>query len=151
MNEIDLQKIIDEFEKTINVKLDFSNDNLAEVIFDKKTTVGIKVSKDDGTIILSSVIADELPDPLSDKLATEILNLNSVPGINYGGNAPVIARDKLTGFIFVYEIITASLLNSTSLFNIFSDFVKYKLVLSELFNSSTSDASNTLNNCSLLV
>ncbi|MBQ7606369.1 MAG: CesT family type III secretion system chaperone [Desulfovibrionaceae bacterium] len=137
MIDIDLNEIISNFEKTMGLSLEFSEDNIAEVIFNKDIAIGIKCIDEDGTITLSSVISDDLPDPMSKDLLQEILKINSVPVFTYGGNNPVIARDPNTGFIFVYEIITSSVLQVENLFNIFSDFVRSALVLREYITSNS--------------
>lgn len=134
MKDIDIKNIIEKFEISLDIKLNFSEDNIAEVIFNNGTVVGIKIIEEDGIITFSSVIAGELPDPISDQLVNEILELNCVPGMNYGGNAPVIARDKETGFVFLYEVLTTSFLSTTSLVDAFLDFIKFKLALSEHFD-----------------
>ena len=136
MNDIDFQNIILNFEKIIGSTLDFSQSDTAEVIFNN-IVVGIRPLKKDGTITFSSVIADELPDPISEALLLEILNLNAVPEANYGGNAPVIAQDPKTGFIFVYEILTPSALRTQTLFNHFSEFVRYAIELREHIADNT--------------
>ena len=119
----DHQAILDAFAQTLGAELAFDQDGICELELDG-TPVSIRSSEADGTVVLSSLIADELPSPLNYSLLLDLLEIALTPGTGNGGNAPVIGCDRDTGAVILYLVCTASVLHDMPLAEILGEFME---------------------------
>ena len=129
-----LDEILKEFGAGIGLDLSFDENGICRLELAKLAAVDIKANEDDGTLTISSVLREELPDPITYSTVLDLLALALDP-ILHGGNAPVVGRDDGSGFVIMYQVATPSVLNRKPLKEIFSEFLKaYSAVLALLDN-----------------
>ena len=129
-----LDEILKEFGAGIGLDLSFDENGICRLELAKLAAVDIKANEDDGTLTISSVLREELPDPITYSTVLDLLALALDP-ILHGGNAPVVGRDDESGFVIMYQVATPSVLNRKPLKEIFSEFLKaYSAVLALLDN-----------------
>ena len=122
MIQNDHQELLARMGKDLGLELSFDEDGICELFADE-SVVSIKSSEDDGTIILSTVLAEDLPDPISYSAVTDLLGLALDPCGFGGGNSPVVGRDE-DGLVMAYQVATASVLSTTPLSEILSEFLR---------------------------
>ena len=143
--------LLSEMGASLSLNLTFDENGMCDLVFDEDTLITIRSSEDDGNIILSTALFEELPEPMSFNLVQTLLSMSLSPCMNNGGNSPVVGIDEDSGLVVLYQVCTASLLNKEKLLNIFTEFVQAKLVLTDSLSEDNSadteiSDSNTLNN-----
>lgn len=129
-----LDEILKEFGAGIGLDLSFDEKGVCRLELDGLAAVDIKANEDDGTLTISSVLREELPDPVTYTTILDLLALALDP-VHSGGNAPVVGRDDESGFVIMYQVATPSALNRKPLKEIFGEFLKaYSAVLALLDN-----------------
>ena len=127
MKRINHQDYLNELGKKLNLDLKFDEEGLCELVFNNNDVISIKSSEDDQTIILSTVVAEDLPENVSYAFVVDLIELALGPCITNGGNSPVVGRDPATGLLVLYEVVTNSVLLEKDLFSIFEHFTQLKL------------------------
>ena len=131
------QELLATLGKELGLELSFDEDGICELFADE-STLSIKSSEDDGTIILSSVLAQDLPDPINYSAVTDLLALALDPCGFGGGNSPVVGRTE-EGLVVAYQVATASVLSTTPLSEILSEFLKTCAAVKALLAEPVSD------------
>ena len=129
-----LDDILKEFGVKLGLDLAFDEDGACRLEVAQLVAVDIRANKDDGTLTLSAVVREELPDPLSYVTVLDLLALALDPARS-GGNAPVVGRDDESGFVVMYEVVTPSVLNRKPLIDIFGEFMETYRTVSALLDN----------------
>ena len=104
-----LDEILKDFGASMGLDLSFDEKGVCRLELAKLAAVDIKANEDDGTLTISSVIREELPDPVTYSTILDLLALALDPA-HRGGNSPVVGRDDESGFVVMYEVATPSVL-----------------------------------------
>ena len=118
-----LEDILKEFGAQLGLNLAFDENGVCRLELEQLVAVDIHARQDDGTLTLSAVVREELPDPMNYSTVLDLLALALDPA-RRGGNSPVVGRDDESGFVVMYEVATPSMLNRKPLAEIFSEFMK---------------------------
>ena len=129
-----LDDILKEFGAKIGVDLAFDEDGACRLEVAKLVAVDIRANEDDGTLTLSAVVREELPDPITYSTVLDLLALALDPA-RQGGNSPVVGRDDESGFVVMYEVATPSMLNRKPLITIFEEFMETYRAVSALLDN----------------
>jgi len=119
------EEIFKALSEKLGCELIFDDQGICELTVGGEFIVTISDREDDGLIIMSSVVAAELPDPVDYPLVLDILDFGIGPCVSGGGNSPVIARDPETGVLIAYEVLTASVLGSQDITDLFAGFLDF--------------------------
>ena len=122
MLKIDLEKVLAKFGQTLGLDLAFDGDGACALTLDDETPIVIQANEDDSSLTLSSALREELPTPLGLAQVENLLALALDP-MAHGGASPVVGRDAETGLVAMYMVITPSVLDKTSLADIFAAFM----------------------------
>ncbi|MBP3731465.1 MAG: CesT family type III secretion system chaperone [Mailhella sp.] len=133
-----LDDILKEFGNTMGLDLAFDGNGVCELEIADTVGISIRASEEDGTLTISSVLRDDLPDPISYSAILDLLALALDPALR-GGNSPVVGRDDDSGMLIMYEVATPSVLNTTPLADIFADFIDTYRAVSVLLDNPTAD------------
>jgi hypothetical protein len=117
--------------KRMGLALKYDENNVCEIIVNSNDVVDVVANPEDHNLLLSSVIAPDLPDPVSYSVVIDLMDLALGPVVTHGGNCPVVGRDPETGMLVAYQVCTESYLDEGSVYDIFMDFFKFKLSLSQ--------------------
>ncbi len=123
MLNIDLQGIIAKLGNDLGLKLSLDEDGCCQLVIENETLINIRCCHDDGLMILSQVVAEDLPDPVSYPMMLDIMDYALGPCYFQGGNSPVIGRDEETGYLVMYQVVTASKLASDDLGDLLAKFI----------------------------
>lgn len=129
-----LDEILKDFGASLGLDLLFDENGVCRLELEKLVAVDIRANEDDGTLTLSSVIREELPDPITYSTVLDLLALALDPA-HFGGNSPVVGRDDESGFVVMYEVATPSVLNRKPLAEIFEEFIKTCRAVSTLLDN----------------
>ena len=122
MLKIDLEKVLAKFGQTLGLDLAFDGDGACALTLDDETPIVIQANEDDSSLTLSSALREELPTPLGLAQVENLLAL-ALDRMAHGGASPVVGRDAETGLVAMYMVITPSVLDKTSLADIFAAFM----------------------------
>jgi len=131
MENLKYQEYIQLLGKNLGLDLSFDENNVCEILVNSNDVVDIVANPDDHNLILSSVIAPDLPDPVSYSVIIDILDLALGPVLTRGGNCPVVGRDPENGMLVLYQVCTEAFIDNGFLPDIFMDFFKFKLSISQ--------------------
>ncbi len=123
MQKNDHDALLKAFGASLGLDLTFDENRVCELYFDNRLDIFIRAEDDDGILILSTVLAERLPEDIPYSL---ILDMLDSAGMAYdtGGNVPLVGRDEDSGFLILYEVCTASYLARTPLSDIFTSFLQ---------------------------
>ncbi len=127
------------FGESLGLALEFDDNGNCDLLYDDSVPVTFKNNEDDGIITISAPLLDELPDPMDYSVVQTLLSLSLLPCLTAGGNAPVAGFDEESGLVVLYEVCTASELNSKGLLEIFTEFIGSYLSLKD-YLSGTEDS-----------
>ena len=125
------KEIFQGLSEKLGCELVFDEQGICELTVGEEFIVTVASREDDGLIILSSVVAPELPDPVDYPLVLDLLNFGIGPCVSGGGNSPVISRDPETGLLVAYEVLTASVLASQDITELFTGFLDFCIAASQ--------------------
>ncbi len=123
MININHQELLKDFGKSLGIELCFDKNGNCDVIFNDNVPVTIKSNEDDGLIVLSTPLLDELPEPVSYSTVLTMLSMALQPCMTEGGNTPVLGLDEDTGLVILYQVCTATDLQAKGLLEIFTEFI----------------------------
>ena len=126
-----LDEILKDFGAGMGLDLSFDEKGVCRL---ELAAVDIRANEDDGTLTISSVLREELPDPITYSTILDLLALALDPA-HRGGNSPVVGRDDESGLVVMYEVATPSALNRRPLADIFSEFLKTYSAVSALLDN----------------
>ena len=129
-----LDDILKEFGAKLGLELAFDEEGACRLELAKLVAVDIRANEDDGTLTLSAVVREELPDPVTYSTVLDLLALALDPA-KQGGNSPVVGRDDESGFVVMYEVATPSMLNRKPFIEIFSEFMETYRAVSALLDN----------------
>ena len=129
-----LDDILKEFGSKLGVVLAFDEDGACRLELAQLVAVDIRANEDDGTLTLSAVVREDLPDPITYSTVLDLLALALDP-VKHGGNSPVVGRDDASGFVVMYEVATPSMLNRKPLIDIFGEFMETYRAVSALLDN----------------
>lgn len=126
-----LDEILKDFGAGMGLDLSFDEKGVCRL---ELAAVDIRANEDDGTLTISSVLREELPDPITYSTTLDLLALALDPA-HRGGNSPVVGRDDESGLVVMYEVATPSALNRRPLADIFREFLKTYSAVSALLDN----------------
>ena len=129
-----LDDILKEFGEKLGLDLAFDEDGACRLELAKLVAVDIRANEDDGTLTLSAMVREDLPDPITYSTVLDLLALALDPAKN-GGNSPVVGRDDASGFVVMYEVATPSMLNRKPFIAIFEEFMETYRAVSALLDN----------------
>lgn len=129
-----LDDILKEFGAKLGLDLAFDEDGACRLELAGLVAVDIRANEEDGTLTLSAVVREELPDPIGYATVLDLLALALDPARS-GGNSPVVGRDDESGLVVVYEVATPSVLNRKPLADVFAEFMTTYRAVSALLDN----------------
>ena len=129
-----LDEILRDFGAGMGLDLSFDEQGVCRLELAKMVAVDIKANEDDGTLTLSSVVREDLPDPVTYSTILDLLALALDPA-HRGGNSPVVGRDDESGLVVMYEVATPSALDRRPFADIFNEFLKTYGAVSALLDN----------------
>ena len=119
---LNFDEMLSDLGKNLEIELAFNEDGVCELLMDEKAVISLIKNEKDGVLTLSSVVADELPDPVGYSLILDLLDFSLGSAISH---SPAVGRDPETGLLVAYQIVTASLLTTRAFTEIFHDFTRF--------------------------
>ncbi len=129
-----LDDILKEFGAKLGLDLAFDENGTCRLELAKLVAIDIRANEDDGTLTLSAVVREDLPDPITYATILDLLAL-ALDAAKSGGNAPVVGRDDESGFVVMYQVATPSALNRKPLIAIFGEFMETYRAVSALLDN----------------
>ena len=77
-------------------------------------------------MLITSAVADALPDPVDYALVLDLLDFSLGSAIN---GTPAIGRDEESGILVAYQTVTARNLRDASFADIVKDFLRFREVM----------------------
>ena len=137
-----LDDILKEFGAKLGLDLAFDENGTCRLELAELVAIDIRANEDDGTLTLSAVVREDLPDPITYATILDLLALALDAGKS-GGNAPVVGRDDESGFVVMYQVATPSALNRKPLIAIFGEFMETYRAVSALLDNQEAIAAKT--------
>lgn len=131
MENIKYQEYLQSLGKSLGLNLTYDENNVCEIIVNNNDVVDVVANPENHNLILSSVIAPDLPDPVSYSVIIDLLDLALGPVLTQGGNCPVVGRDPENGMLVLYQVCTEEFIDNGFIHDIFMDFFKFKVSLSQ--------------------
>jgi hypothetical protein len=148
MRDIDHRELIKNFGLEMGMDLQLDDDGFCQLVIDDSRLINVRSHQDDGLIILSAPVAEELPDPVSYPLVLELLDYALGPCFLKGGNCPVVGRDSESDAVVMYMVVTASVLSEKKFIDIFTEFLSeiesFDEMISENFAGNSDFSSKSL-------
>ena len=129
-----LDDILKEFGTKLGLDLAFDENGTCRLELAELVAIDIRANEDDGTLTLSAVVREDLPDPITYATILDLLAL-ALDAAKSGGNAPVVGRDDESGFVVMYQVATPSALNRKPLIAIFGEFMETYRAVSALLDN----------------
>ncbi len=146
MLNIDHKELIANLGKELGLELTLDEENSCQLLIEDSRIVNIRSNQEDGLIILSTVIAEQMPDPASYPMILDLLSFALGPYVNGGANAPVVGLDPESSMMMLYQVISASALQNRVLIEIVTDFLAKTEGFADLIANNESHADEvTLN------
>ena len=130
---IDCDNIIKELGLELGVELKFNDEDMCELAIGESTVLSIERRPDAGTLLMTSVVADALPDPVDYALVLDLLDFSLGGAIN---GTPAIGRDAESGLLVAHQMVTARSLRDASFADIVKDFLRFREVMERKLNGS---------------
>lgn len=130
---IDYDGVIRDFGFELGEELRFNDEDMCELAIGEATVLSIERRQDAGTILLTSVVADVLPDPVDYALVLDLLDFSLGGAIN---GTPAIGRDEETGLLVAHQTVTAQSLRKASFADIVQDFLRFREVMERRLGGS---------------
>ena len=123
---IDYDNIISELGRELGTELAFNDEDMCEMAIGDSFVFSIERRPDAGTLLLTSAIADALPDPVDYALVLDLLEFSLGSAIN---GTPAIGRDAESGILVAHQTVTERNLRDTSFTDIVKDFLRFREVM----------------------
>ena len=123
---IDYEGIIMELGEALGAELKFNDENMCELAVGESTVLSIERRPDAGTLLMTSVVADALPDPVDYSLVLDLLDFSLGAALN---GTPAIGRDEVSGLVVAHQTVTAQNLKDMSFSDIVGKFLSFREVM----------------------
>ena len=100
-----------ELGEALGAELKFNDENMCELAVGESTVLSIERRPDAGTLLMTSVVADALPDPVDYSLVLDLLDFSLGAALN---GTPAIGRDEVSGLVVAHQTVTAQDLKDAS-------------------------------------
>ena len=129
-----LNDILSDFGAKLGLDLAFDENGACRLELAQLVAIDIRANEDDGTLTLSAVVREDLPDPITYATILDLLGL-ALDAAKSGGNSPVVGRDAESGLVVMYQVATPSALNRKPLIAIFGEFMETYRAVSALLDN----------------
>ena len=130
---IDYDNLIKELGLELGAELKFNDEDMCELAVGESTVLSIERRPDAGTLLMTSVVADALPDPVDYALFLDLLDFSLGGAIN---GTPAIGRDAESGLLVAHQTVTARSLRDASFADVVKDFLRFREVMERKLNGS---------------
>lgn len=130
---IDYDNIIKELGQELGAELKFNDEDMCELAVGESIVLSIERRPDAGTLLMTSGVADALPDPVDYALVLDLLEFSLGGAIN---GTPAIGRDAESGLLVAHQMVTARSLRDASFADIVKDFLRFREVMERKLNGS---------------
>ncbi len=130
---IDYDNLIKELGLELGAELKFNDEDMCELAVGESTVLSIERRPDAGTLLMTSVVADALPDPVDYALVLDLLDFSLGGAIN---GTPAIGRDAESGLLVAHQPVTARSLRDASFADVVKDFLRFREVMERKLNGS---------------
>ncbi|MBP5284989.1 MAG: CesT family type III secretion system chaperone [Kiritimatiellae bacterium] len=120
---IDYDKLIESLGAELGIEARFNDEDLCELAIGESTVLSIERRAGDGTLLLTSAVADDVPDPVDYALVLDLLEFGLGSAIN---GTPAIGRDTESGIVVAYQTIGATALQKASIGEIVVGFLRFR-------------------------
>lgn len=134
---LDYDRIIDELGAALGVQLKFSADDMCELVIGDATVLSIERRPEAGTLLMTSVVADALPDPVDYAIVLDLLDFSLGAAVN---GTPAIGRDAESGLIVAHQTVTEQNLKAAAFPDIVQDFLNFREVMERKLAGSGENA-----------
>lgn len=136
-NMIDYEETLGELANAFGIQLAFGEDDMCELVIGDATVLSIERRPDAGTILMTSVAADALPDPVDYALVLDLLDFSLGAAVN---GTPAIGRDPVSGLVVAHQTVTAKDLQKAAFSDIVKDFLAFREVMGRKLAGSGENA-----------
>ncbi len=130
---IDYDNLIKELGLELGAELKFNDEDMCELAVGESTVLSIERRPDAGTLLMTSVVADALPDPVDYALVLDLLDFSLGGAIN---GTPAIGRDAESGLLVAHQTVTARSLRDASFADVVKDFLRFREVMERNLNGA---------------
>ena len=123
---LDYDSLINELGQDFGVELKFNDENMCEMAIGDSVVLSLERRPDADTLLMTSPVADALPDPVDYALVLDLLDFSLGSAIN---GTPAIGRDTESGILVAHQTVTARNLRNASFADIVKDFLLFREVM----------------------
>ena len=123
---IDYDNLINELGREFGLELKFNDEDMCEMSIDNSFVLSIERQPDAGSLLITSAVADALPDPVDYPLVLDLLDFSLGSAIN---GTPAIGRDEESGILVAHQTVTERSLRDASFADIVKDFLRFREVM----------------------
>lgn len=123
---IDYDGIIRELGDALGTELKFNDEDMCEFAVGDSTIISIERRPGAGTLLMTSVVADALPDPVDYALVLDLLDFSLGAALN---GTPAIGRDEVSGLVVAHQTVTAQNLKDATITDIVGKFLSFREVM----------------------
>lgn len=123
---IDYEETLGELSNSLGIRLAFGEDDMCELVIGGATVLSIERRPEAGTLLMTSVVADALPDPVDYALVLDLLDFSLGAAVN---GTPAIGRDAESGLIVAHQTVTEQNLKAAAFPDIVQDFLNFREVM----------------------
>ena len=123
---IDYDNLINELGREFGLELKFNDEDMCEMAIDNSFVLSIERQPDAGSLLITSAVADALPDPVDYPLVLDLLDFSLGSAIN---GTPAIGRDEESGILVAHQTVTERSLRDASFVDIVKDFLRFREVM----------------------
>ena len=123
---LDYDSLINELGQDFGVGLKFNDEDMCEMAIGDSVVLSLERRPDADTLLMTSAVADALPDPVDYALVLDLLDFSLGNAIN---GTPAIGRDAESGILVAHQTVTARNLRDASFADIVKDFLRFRDVM----------------------
>lgn len=123
---IDYDGIIHELGDALGTELKFNDEDMCEFAVGDSTIISIERRPGAGTLLMTSVVADALPDPVDYALVLDLLDFSLGAALN---GTPAIGRDEVSGLVVAHQTVTTQNLKDATITEIVGKFLSFREVM----------------------
>jgi hypothetical protein len=107
-------------------ELGFDEDGSCNLLINEERSMHIRMDEDADRIVLTSVVAHELPDPVDYSLVCDLLEYALSPAYS---NGPAVGLDRESGLLIAYAILPMKPLNVGELTLAIGKFLEFHVLM----------------------